>query len=138
MLNRLILTTVLMGTWIAVPAAENWPQWRGPALNGVSGEKNLPVRWSKTENIAWTLALPAWSGSTPVIWGDRIFLNIAEGGDLYLWCVDRARGAGYAGAFAWSVLARDEASDFSAAGPALARWATATTMPSTAPGSQGV
>ena len=51
--------------------------------------------------------------------------------------LDRARGAGYAGAFAWSVMATDEASDFIAAGPALARWAAATT-PSTAPGSQGV
>ena len=45
--------------WSAVRRAENWPQWRGPSLNGLSGEKNLPVRWSKTENIAWKLALPA-------------------------------------------------------------------------------
>ena len=36
--------------------------------------------------------MPAWSGSTPIVWGDRIFLSVAEGGDLYLWCVDRARG----------------------------------------------
>ena len=78
----------------AVPlTAENWPQWRGPLLNGLSAETNLPVRWSKTENIAWKLALPAWSGSTPIVWGDRIFLNVAEGGNLWLWCVDRARGA---------------------------------------------
>ena len=52
--------------------------------------------------------------------------------------LDRARDAGYSGAFAWSVLAGDDASDFTAAGPALARWAAATTMPSTAPGSRGV
>ncbi len=78
----------------AVPlTAEHWPQWRGPLLNGLSAETNLPVRWSKTENIAWKLALPAWSGSTPIVWGDRIFLNVAEGGNLWLWCVDRARGA---------------------------------------------
>ncbi len=72
--------------------AENWPQWRGPTLNGASAETGLPLRWSKTENIAWKLALPAWSGSTPIVWGDRIFLNVAEGRDLYLWCVDRTRG----------------------------------------------
>jgi outer membrane protein assembly factor BamB len=72
--------------------AENWPQWRGPQLNGVSGETNLPVRWSATENIAWKLALPAWSGSTPIVWNDRIFLNVAENGNLYLWCVDRVKG----------------------------------------------
>ena len=63
---------------IATLSAENWPQWRGPSLNGLSAEKNLPVRWSKTENITWKLPLPAWSGSTPIVWGDRIFLNVAE------------------------------------------------------------
>jgi outer membrane protein assembly factor BamB len=92
MLHRIALTIVLLCSTTVVPSAENWPQWRGPGLNGVSGEKNLPVRWSKTENIAWALALPEWSGSTPIVWGDRLFLNVAEGNDLYLWCVDRTRG----------------------------------------------
>jgi outer membrane protein assembly factor BamB len=72
--------------------ADNWPQWRGPALNGISSEKNLPARWTTEENITWKLALPAWSGSTPIIWGERIFLNVAEGDNLYVWCVDRAKG----------------------------------------------
>ena len=72
--------------------AEKWPQWRGPSLNGVSSEKNLPLKWTTEENIAWKLALPEWSGSTPIIWRDRIFLNVAEGNDLYLWCVDRTKG----------------------------------------------
>ncbi len=69
--------------------AENWPQWRGPNLNDVSGETNLPLKWGSKDNIAWKLRLPGWSGSTPIIWGDHIFLNVAEGGSLYLWCVDR-------------------------------------------------
>ncbi|HKW98424.1 MAG TPA: PQQ-binding-like beta-propeller repeat protein [Bryobacteraceae bacterium] len=72
--------------------AENWPQWRGPELNGVSHEKNLPVRWTREENVAWKLAMPSWSGATPIIWGERIFLNVADKDDLYLWCVDRAQG----------------------------------------------
>ena len=72
--------------------AENWPQWRGPSANGISNETNLPVTWSTTENIAWKLALPTWSGSTPIIWGDRIFLNVAENGSLFLWAVDRNKG----------------------------------------------
>jgi outer membrane protein assembly factor BamB len=75
--------------FFAAAFAENWPQWRGPAANSVSGEKDLPVHWSADENVAWKLPLPAWSGSTPIIWGDRIFMNVAEGGNLYLWCVDR-------------------------------------------------
>ena len=73
-------------------AADDWPQWRGPGLNGISNERNLPVRWSRDENVAWKLPLPSFSGATPIIWGDRIFLNVAEKDDLALWCVDRVRG----------------------------------------------
>jgi outer membrane protein assembly factor BamB len=72
--------------------AENWPQWRGPQLTGASGETNLPLKWSRTENIAWRVPLPALSGSTPIVWGDRIFLNVAEKGQLALWAIDRGRG----------------------------------------------
>ena len=77
----------------ATPRAENWPQWRGPQLNGLSRETNLPVKWSKTEGLAWTLPLPAWSGSTPIVWNDRVFLNVAEGPGVFLWAVNRATGA---------------------------------------------
>jgi len=84
------LTTISFATQTA---AENWPQWRGPSLNGVSDETDIPIEWSATENVTWKLELPAWSGSTPIIWEDRIFLNVAEGGNLYLWCVDRKDGS---------------------------------------------
>lgn len=77
---------------LSVANAENWPQWRGPNLNGVSTEKNLPLKWTTEENIAWKLPMPGWSGSTPIIWNDRVFLNVAEGDDLYLWCVDKTKG----------------------------------------------
>ena len=70
-------------------SAENWPQWRGPNLNSTSTESNLPVKWGPDENIAWKLPMPAWSGSTPIVWGDHVFLNVADSGNLYLWCVDR-------------------------------------------------
>ena len=43
--------------------ADNWPQWRGPSLNGISSEKNLPTRWNTEENVTWKIALPSWSGS---------------------------------------------------------------------------
>ncbi|HEV3469466.1 MAG TPA: PQQ-binding-like beta-propeller repeat protein [Pyrinomonadaceae bacterium] len=92
---RRLCLAVCFATLLAPGAARggNWPQWRGPALNGVSEERNLPLKWSATENVAWKLALPGLSGSTPIVWGERVFLNVAEGEDLYLWCVDRARGA---------------------------------------------
>jgi outer membrane protein assembly factor BamB len=88
-----ILATAVLGLG-AVPhlLADNWPQWRGPELNGISKEINLPVRWSRTEGLAWTLPLPAWSGSTPIVWRDRIFLNVADGPGLFLWSIDRADG----------------------------------------------
>lgn len=64
--------------------AENWPGWRGPRGDGTSTEKNLPIKWSKTENVAWRLALPGAAGATPVIWNDRIFLTSVDGDDLVL------------------------------------------------------
>ena len=95
---RSCLVLMIGSLAVSVVSAENWPQWRGPSLNGLSAEKNLPVRWSKTENITWKLPLPAWSGSTPIVWGDRIFLSVAddlrhrEGENLFLWSIDRAKG----------------------------------------------
>jgi outer membrane protein assembly factor BamB len=83
---------------VAPLAADNWPAWRGPTRNGVSGETNLPVKWSQTENVAWKLPMPAFSGSTPIVWGKRIFLNVAadvrstDMVTLHLWCVDRDKG----------------------------------------------
>ena len=76
----------------AVVHAENWPQWRGPSLNGISNEKNLPVKWTAEENVVWKVAMPGVSGSTPIVWRDRIFLNVAEGDNLALWCVDKNKG----------------------------------------------
>ena len=93
MRHRTVHLIALVLLSITIAHAENWPQWRGPLLNGVSTEKNLPAKWTTEENIAWKLTMPEWSGSTPIIWRDRIFLNVAEGTDLYLWCVDRTKGA---------------------------------------------
>lgn len=76
-------------------AVENWPQWRGPALNGVSPETGLPAAWSAGENIDWKLSMPAWTGSTPIVWEDSIFLNVSVDGssDIELWRVNRQDGS---------------------------------------------
>lgn len=76
----------------ATPHASDWPQWRGPELRGTSPEKGLPVKWSASEGLAWKLALPSGSGATPIVSGDRVFLNVAEGDTVSLWCLDRTRG----------------------------------------------
>ena len=88
-----LIFVLILASLAADATAVNWPQWRGPSLNGVSAETGVPIRWSTTENVTWKLALPAWSGSTPIIWEDHIFLNVAEDGNLYLWCVDREDGS---------------------------------------------
>lgn len=93
MRKRILPALIIALLSIEAALADNWPQWRGPDLNGTSAEKNLPLRWNTEENVTWKLALPGWSGSTPIIWGDSIFLNVADGDDLYLWCVDRTKGA---------------------------------------------
>ena len=72
--------------------AENWPQWRGPSLDGTSAEKGLPTKWSTEEGVTWKLSLPGRSGATPIVWNDHVFLNVADGDDLQLWDVDRATG----------------------------------------------
>ncbi|HSW50393.1 MAG TPA: PQQ-binding-like beta-propeller repeat protein [Bryobacteraceae bacterium] len=91
--NSGIVRFVCVLAMLASPVlAENWPQWRGPQLNGVSTEKDLPVHWSTTENVVWKLAMPTKTGATPIVWGDSVFLNVADGKELYLWRVDKAKG----------------------------------------------
>jgi len=90
---RLAFTGALCMIAFVALSAENWPQWRGPQLNGVSRETNLPITWDQTTNITWKLALPSWSGATPIVWDNVIFLNVADGTSLSLWAVDRNKGA---------------------------------------------
>lgn len=87
---------VMLALGAATLAASNWPQWRGPELNGLSKEVGLPRTWSTKENIAWKLPTPSRTGSTPIIWADTIFLNVATSefsGNLELWAVDRTTQA---------------------------------------------
>src|SRR5918995_6958814 len=63
-------------------AAENWPQWRGAGGQGVSAEAHVPTDWQPDRNIAWKVALPGSGLSSPVVWGDRIFLTTAIEGDV--------------------------------------------------------
>lgn len=85
--NTLLLLAVFTA-FVSPAVADNWPAWRGPSNNGVSNEKGLPTKWSKTENVAWRLALPGPAGATPVVWKNQIFLTSIGGkGELLLLCV---------------------------------------------------
>lgn len=60
----------------AAAAAAHWPSWRGPNGDGTTtAARNLPETWSPEKNIKWKREMPAWSGSSPMVWGDRIFVN---------------------------------------------------------------
>src|SRR5262249_38085205 len=64
----------------ATGRADNWPAWRGPHATGVSEERDLPTAWSATKNIRWKVPLPGPGNSTPIVWGDRVFLTQALDG----------------------------------------------------------
>jgi outer membrane protein assembly factor BamB len=91
-MNRSLAVCITLIASFVIVRADNWPQWRGPSLNGVSNEKNLPVKWTVDENVAWKVPMPGYSGSTPIIWRDRIFLNVADSDNLFLWCLNKSNG----------------------------------------------
>ena len=55
----------------------NWPRFRGPDSNPVSDNPNLPIRWSKSENVEWVADVPGVGWSSPVVWGKRVFMTAA-------------------------------------------------------------
>ncbi len=80
---------------ITVPAfASSWPNWRGPEGNGVSLDKNLPLKWSNKENVRWRVELPGPGNSSPIVWGDRVFVAqaVEKENRRTLMCFDRANG----------------------------------------------
>src|SRR5512136_563482 len=62
--------------WSVVPEANNWPYWRGPAADGMA-TGDAPLHWSDNQNIKWTADIPGRGHSSPVIWGDKIFVTTA-------------------------------------------------------------
>ena len=74
---RLTLPTVALLVLGTAARADNWPGWRGPTGQGHCAETDLPVKWSATENVKWKVPLPDEGNSTPVVWGDRVFVTQA-------------------------------------------------------------
>ena len=76
-LTRCFWSLVITVAFSSSTIAENWPGWRGPRGDGTCTEKGLSTTWSTTENVAWKIALPERGNSTPVVWGDRVFVTQA-------------------------------------------------------------
>src|SRR5262249_15160005 len=90
---------------LVVLAGADWPGFRGPHTDGVSDEHGLPIRWDDKENVVWKTRLPGPGASSPITWGDRVFVTCYSGyggaigkkGDManlrrHLVCLDRKTG----------------------------------------------
>ena len=58
-------------------AQNNWPKWRGPLGTGEATNASPPIKWSEQENIKWKIKLPGRGTATPIVWGDKIFIQTA-------------------------------------------------------------
>ena len=82
---RISITTALISIILLLNVssfAANWPQWRGPLGIGVSDEKNVPTQWGVGKNIKWKTPIAGRGHSSPIVWGNRIFLTTAIEGDI--------------------------------------------------------
>jgi outer membrane protein assembly factor BamB len=73
---------VALFSFTTIGSAANWPQWRGPDGSGISTEKNLPIEWTPTKNIKWKTAIDGRGHSSPIVWGNKIFLTTAVEGEV--------------------------------------------------------
>jgi outer membrane protein assembly factor BamB len=93
MIRTLVFATALLIQGAAIGG--DWPGWRGPRGDGVSLDRDTPVRWSDMEGVRWKIALPGHGVGQPVVWGDRIFLTASDGprhDQLIFFCLDRRDG----------------------------------------------
>ena len=85
---------VLAASGVAARAAGEWPQFRGPTGQGIGQAKNLPASWNEKEHVAWKTPVHGKAWSSPVVWGDQVWLTSAteDGKQLFVLCVDRGSG----------------------------------------------
>ena len=90
----LIFALLVIGYSSQAIGVENWTNFRGPTEYGHADKAKLPLKWSEEENIKWKREIKGKAWSTPVIWGDRIFLTNApeDGSRLSVVCVDKNTG----------------------------------------------
>jgi hypothetical protein len=75
-------------------SAEEWPGWRGPRGDGISTETNVPLHWSKDDHIRWKTPIPGIGHSSPIVWGERVFVTscLEENQQRLLLCLNRRTG----------------------------------------------
>src|SRR5262245_45161900 len=82
-LMRPALPVPLAIVWLAASAmaADNWPQFRGPNAGVIADDPRLPDSWSESENVLWKVDVPGFGWSSPIVWGDHVFVTSAVGSD---------------------------------------------------------
>src|ERR1700686_949013 len=82
-MKRYLVAMAIVGITSALPRAENWPQFRGPQAGVAADDPALPDTWGPTQNVVWEADVPGVGWSSPIVWGDHIFvtsaLNTGEG-----------------------------------------------------------
>jgi outer membrane protein assembly factor BamB len=73
LLGAAILTTTVLAA-VDPEAEKYWPQWRGPHATGAAVSGNPPAEWSESRNVRWKVEIPGRGSSSPVVWGDKLFL----------------------------------------------------------------
>src|SRR5262245_51819127 len=89
---RIGLAVASIAFLLPAVGAENWPRFRGPNGDGISADKGVPVQWTERDGVAWKVALPGIGHSSPVIWGDRLFVQSADEKHRMLLCLRVADG----------------------------------------------
>ena len=110
-----ILTAALLASLAAQVTAQDWPSFRGPGGSGV-GTGSPPIRWNVEtgENIKWKVRIPGLGHSSPVVWGDRIFVTTAVSSTAAKpelrtgWLNGSGESAADSGEWAWKVLCVDK------------------------------
>ena len=78
-----LAAVIAASLWASAPMAQSvdadryWPQWRGPLANGVATAATPPLEWSETRNVRWKVEIPGRGSSTPIVWGDHLYLSTA-------------------------------------------------------------
>ena len=105
---RLSLAVTVFCLLVATgPAASDWPHWRGPNQNGVVHRGDPPLEWSEGKNIRWKVPIPGHGHATPIVWGDRIFVQTAIPTDSIVESDGRGRRAAPPIVFKYVVMALD-------------------------------
>ncbi len=89
-----VVTLFALAFCIASAIAEDWPCFRGPTRQGVSTEKDLPTQWSANRNVLWKTEISGEGWSSPIVWGERVFVTAAaeNGASCRVLCLDRGSG----------------------------------------------